>query len=244
LKSSRWGPIITQDEAHVTTESGTRDSVRRWKDDEVRRVGVAVCTAELTAVGYTYCLQAQRLLDVLNKGLDDGAARSQASVRVVVGKDFIPLTEARIVFRTGEQRYVASTNIRKSSILFVAEISGGQPEATSVRDLLKVTKKPVATEVHVPPYHLSGRMHAEIWEQLVDHLESHDRFLPLTDVAVMPKLVNVESKFDFVAVNKDRVVYIGEPSAASSEAPPVVAKPRKKRSGLRRLTDIRPDKGS
>ncbi len=225
-------------------ESQSKDNGHRWKDDEVRRVGVAVCTAELTAVGYTYCLQVQRLLDVLNKGLDDGAARSQASVRVVVGKDFVPLMEAKIVFRTGEQRYVASTNIRKASILFVAEISGGQPETTSVRELLKVTKRPVATDVHVPPYHLAGRMYAEIWEQLTDHLEGHDRFLPLTDVAVMPKLVNVESRFDFVAVNKDRVVYIGESAGPSSEVAPVGAETRKKRSGLKRLADRRSQKGS
>ncbi len=228
----------------MTSESQSTDNGRRWKDDEVRRVGVAVCTAELTAVGYTYCLRSQRLLDVLNKGLDDGTARSQASVRVVVGKDFVPLVEARIVFGKGGQRYVASTNIRKSNILFVAEISGGQPETTSVRELLKVTKKPVATDVHVPPYHLAGWMHAEIWEQLSDHLESHDRFLPLTDVAVMPKLANVESRFDFVAVNKDRVVYIGESAGAPPEVAPEETKTRRKRSGLRRLTKIHPEEGS
>ena len=228
----------------MTQESRSRSNGHRWKDDEVRRVGVAVCTAELTAVGYTYCLQAQRLLDVLNKGLDDGAARSQASVRAVIGKDFVPLMEAKIVFRTGVQRYVASTNIRKANILFVAEISGGQPEASSVRELLKVTKKPVATDVHVPPYHLVGRMHAEIWEQLTDHLEGHDRFLPLTDVGVMPKLVNVESRFDFVAINKDRVVYIGESAGPDSEPVSAEVESQKKRSGLRRLADLRSQRGS
>ncbi len=205
---------------------------------------MVVCTPELTAVGYTYCLHAQRLLDVLNKGLDRGLAHHQASVRVVIGKDFVPLMEVKILFRAGGQKYVASTHIRKANILFVAEISGGQPEASGVRELMKVTKKPVGTEAHVPPYHLVGQMHAEIWEQLADHLEGQDKFLPLTNVRVAPKLVNVESNFDFVAVNKDRVVYIGESKGLTPEAVPAEGERPKKRGSLRRLADIRSQKGS
>lgn len=186
------------------------DNCRRLSLDETRQVGVVVCTADLIAVGYTYCLRVQRLLDVLNKGLEQGPATSQTSVRVVVGRDFMPLTYAKIRLRTGEQKYMASTHVRKASILFVAEISGGQPDAGGIRDLMKVTKKPVPTEVHIPPYHLLGRMHAEIWEQLADHLEGHDKFLPLTGVSVTPELIGVESSFDFAAVNKDRVAYIRE----------------------------------
>lgn len=184
-------------------------------------MGVAVCTGDFTAVGYTYCLQGQRLLDVLNRGLDQGLASNQASLRVVVGKDFVPMTDAKILFRTGDQKYLASTHIRKATILFVAEISGGQPETAGIRDLMKVTKKPVSTEVRVPPYYLTGQMHSEIWEQLADHLEGHDKFLPLTNAGVTPKLINVESSFDFVAINKDQVVYIKE---CNGPTPAVVSK--------------------
>lgn len=179
-------------------------------------MGVVVCTADFTAVGYTYCLQAQRLLDVLNKGLDQGLASNQTNLRVVVGKDFVPMTDAKVLFRPGEQKYMASIHMRKASILFVAEISGGRPETAGIRQLMKVTKKPVSTEVRVPPYHLVGQMHAEIWEQLADHLEGHDKFLPLTNASVTPKLVNVESRFDFVAINKDQVLYIKECSGSTS----------------------------
>lgn len=206
---------------------------------------MVVCTPELTAVGYTYCLHAQRLLDVLNKGLDQGLAHHQASVRVVTGKDFLPLKEVRILFRAGgQQKYVASTHIRKANILFVAEISGGQPEASSVRELMKVTKKPVGTEAYVPPYHLVGQMHAEIWEQLADHLEGQDKFLPLSNVRLMPKLVEVESSFDFVAVNKDRVLYIGQSTGLTPEVVPPEAQRPKKRGSLRRLADLRSQRGS
>ncbi len=188
-----------------------------------------MCTPDLTAVGYSYCLNAQRLLDVLNKGLDQGTATSQTSVRVVVGKDFVPLTYAKIRLRTGEQKYMASTHVRKGNILFVAEISGGQPDAGGIRDLMKATRQPVLTEVHVPPYHLVGQMHAEIWEQLADHLEGHDKFLPLTNVGVAPELVGVESRFDFVAVNKDRVAYIRESNGSTSAFETESSSKRKKR---------------
>src|SRR5512139_281823 len=168
---SRWaacGRVLM--ETDVTPESGRHGGGHRWTEAEVRRAGVVVCTPELTAIGYTYCLHTQRLLDVLNKGLDKGLAHHQASVRVVTGKDFLPLKEARIIYRAGGQKYMPSTHIRKANILFVAEISGGQPETSSVRELMKVTKKAVGTEAYVPPYHLIGQMHAEIWEQLADHL--------------------------------------------------------------------------
>jgi hypothetical protein len=192
------------------------DNGHRLSPDQMRQVGVVLCTADLMAVGYTYCLKVQRLLDVLNKGLDQGPATSQTSVRVVVGRDFVPLTYAKIRLRTGEQKYMASMHVRKANILFVAEISGGQPDVGGIRDLMRVTKKPVPTEVHVPPYHLLGQMHAEIWEQLADHLEGHDKFLPLTSVSVTPELIGVEAGFDFAAVNKDRVAYIRESNGSAA----------------------------
>jgi hypothetical protein len=205
------------------------DNGHRLSPDQMRQVGVVVCTPDLMAVGYTCCLKMQRLLDVLNKGLDQGPAASQTSVRVVAGRDFVPLTYAKIRLRTGEQKYMASTHVRKANVLFVAEISGGQPDVGGIRDLMKVTKKPVSTEVHVPPYHLVGQMHAEIWEQLADHLEGHDKFLPLTDVGVAPELIGVESRFDFVAVNKDRAAYIRESNGSASVFETASSRKRKKR---------------
>lgn len=210
-------------------EVDREDNGHRASADQMRQVGVVVCTPDLTAVGYTYCLSAQRLLDVLNKGLDQGPAPSQTSVRVVVGRDFVPLTYAKVRLRTGDQRYMASTHVRKASILFVAEISGGQPDAGGISELMKITKKPVSAEVHVPPYHLVGQMHAEIWEQLADHLEGHDKFLPLTKVSLTPDLVGVESRFDFVAVNKDRVAYVRESNGSTSAFETERSRKRRKR---------------
>jgi hypothetical protein len=195
----------------------------------MRQVGVVVCTRDLTAVGYTHCLSMQRLLDVLNKGLDHGPAANHSSVRVVVGREFLPLAYTKVRLPGGEHRYMESTHVRKANILFVAEISGGQPDDGGIRDLMKVTKKRVRTEVNVPPYHLVGEMHAEIWEQLADHLEGHDKFLPLTNVGVAPELVGVESRFDFVAVNKDRVAYIRESVGSTAALETERSRKRKKR---------------
>jgi len=181
-----------------------------------------VCTPNLTAIGYTYRLRDQRLLDVLNRGLDRGHAADSSQPHMVDSEDFLLLTDVRVSFPRGGQKHLASTHIRKANILFVAELSGGQPE-TGVTELMKVAKKSVETEVHIPPYDLVGQMHAEIWEQLADHLEGRDRFLPLTNVGITPEVVNIESRFDFVAINKDQVVYVREsadltPAFASAEA--------------------------
>ena len=62
----------------------------------------------------------------------------------------------------------------------------------------------------MPPYILKGKMYAEVWQELLQALDRDERFLPLTSVTVWPELANGESRFDFVAVNKDQVVYLGE----------------------------------
>lgn len=200
-------------------ESSRQNDGHHWSDDQVSPAGVAVCTPNLTAIGYTYRLHDQRLLDVLNKGLDQGPAASSSQSRMVDSEEFLLLTDVRVSFPRGGQKHLASTHIRKANILFVAELSGGQPE-TGITELMKVAKKPVETEVHMPPYDLVGQMHAEIWEQLADHLEGRDRFLPLTNVSITPELLNIESRFDFVAVNKDQVVYVRESTNLTPEFAP------------------------
>jgi hypothetical protein len=209
-------------------ESSRQNGGHRWSDDQVSPAGVAVCTPNLTAIGYTYRLRDQRLLDVLNRGLDRGHAADLSQPHMVDSEDFLLLTDVRVSFPRGGQKHLASTHIRKANILFVAELSGGQPE-TGVTELMKVAKKSVETEVHIPPYDLVGQMHAEIWEQLADHLEGHDRFLPLTNVSITPEIVNIESRFDFVAINKDQVVFVRESTGLTPAFASAQAERRKKR---------------
>jgi hypothetical protein len=52
-----------------------------------------------------------------------------------------------------------------------------------------------------------------VWQELLHALDGDAKFLPLTNVAVWPELPDGEARFDFVAVNKDQVVYLGESSS-------------------------------
>ncbi len=192
-------------------DAPTGKPARGWQDDpRLIKVPVVVCTVSGTYSGITYRLSDQRLLDALNEGFTSKALR--------MGKDFVPLTDVQAYFPTGTKVHLASryasTYIRKANVFFVGERgprpggaagSGDRPGARRAR-----TKKTIAAEIHMPPYIVKGQIYAEVWQELIQALDSGERFLPLTSVTLWPELANGESRFDFVAVNKDQVVYLGE----------------------------------
>lgn len=192
-------------------DSPTGKLTAGWREDPwLTRVPVVVCTVSGTYSGITYRLSDQRLLDVLNEGFTSKALR--------MGKDFVPLTDVQAYFPTGTKVHLASryasTYIRKANVFFVGEpgprhggpaAPGGKPRVRRAR-----TKKTIAAEIHMPPYILKGQIYAEVWQELIQALDSGERFLPLTNVTLWPELADGESHFDFVAVNKDQVVYLGE----------------------------------
>lgn len=73
-----------------------------------------------------------------------------------------------------------------------------------------VAKRPVDAKVCLAPYVLVGRLHSAAWAELVTSLHHEEMFVPLTNVQISPPLATGESAFDFVAVNKDQVVYVSE----------------------------------
>jgi hypothetical protein len=189
----------------MTAEISETRSSGDWKNDpRFRQVPVVVCTATRTFAGHAYRLQQQRLLDVLNK----------KALRV--GRDFVPLTEVEVFFPDGRSVRRASTYIRKASILFVAERSQGQSESPDGGEKRSASlvrkKKPIGTEVHMPLHTLAGQMHGEMWQELLDTLDGEETFIPLTNVEISPALATGESRFDFVAVNKNQITYVGETS--------------------------------
>ena len=175
-------------------------------DPRLTQVEVVVCTADCIFAGYAYRLPDQRLLDAINKGFVAQSMR--------VGKDFVPLTDVEVFFQDGRKTRLASTYIRKTNIIFVGEKNEKPHELPAIEDRsklhLKKKKKPIVTEVHVPSYALTGKMHAEVWQELLDTIETDEGFLPMTNVKISPALISGESKFSFVAINKDQVIYIGE----------------------------------
>ena len=79
-------------------------------------------------------------------------------------------------------------------------------------------KTPLAAEIHLPLYILRGQIYGEAWQQILDVIDRADKFLALTNVEVYRTLDKAASTFDFVAVNRDKIIYVCE-SSNSTEAP-------------------------
>jgi hypothetical protein len=202
-------------------ESPVRADGNWWNDTTLKRVNAVVIIAGCTLAATTYRAQQQRLLDVLNRSFVANSHR--------IGKEFVPLTEVEAFFSSGEKEHLASTHINKSSILFVAERSGGQPDRSSVPEAeanLLRPKTAVSARVDIPPYILFGKMYAELQLGLVHVIDGEEIFLPMTDVLITPPLPTGEWKFSFVAINKHQIVRVEESSEAPKVPVPAVRKVR------------------
>lgn len=182
---------------------------------KLKQVKVFVCTETCSLVGYTYCMNHQRLLDTLNQNVVANA--------IPLGKDFLPLAQVEVSSRNGEKKSSSEVNVRKSNILFVGEKSESQPATTETKDRQLAyrtrPKTPLAAEIHLPSYVLTGQIYGEAWQQILDVVDRADKFIALTDVGVMQTPDNITSTFDFVAVNRDKIVYIGEPDNSTASLP-------------------------
>jgi hypothetical protein len=190
-------------------------------DPKLRQVNVVVCTADCTLEGTTYRMQDQRLLDSLCGGFAAGVYR--------LGREFLPLTEVQVHLPRRKKESTAYSFVMKPSVLFVAERNGGQEEMDRLERARKwgmKVKMPLLTKVWIPPYTLVGRMHAAMWQELAHILDVEEMFLPMTSVVVTPALPTGESSFSFVAVNRGRIVRVGDP-------PRVPEKPQVKRRTAR-----------
>lgn len=194
-----------RDRGRALDQVATRRSVKSWHDDtSLIKVPVVVCAVSGTFVGTTYHINDQRLLDALNGGFVAKALR--------MGKDFMPLTEVEAYTPNGKRTTLPCIYIRKSNIFFVGEKRAESKVAVDGkrRAHLLRRKMQTGTEVHMPPYVLQGNVHVEIWEELLDTIDRDQRFMPLTEVKINPAPAGGTSAFDFVAVNKDHVVYLSE----------------------------------
>jgi hypothetical protein len=175
-------------------------------DTRLRQVKVAVFTETCTLTGYTYCMKFQRLLDALNQDFIPNS--------LPIGKDFIPLTDVEMSFPSLRREFMPSICVRKTSILFVGEKSEHQSKMSETEDRPKIypvrAKNPIGAEVHMPLYTLTGQMYAEVWQKLLDAVDRADKFIPITNVEIHPTLNNTALTFDFVAINRDKIIYIGE----------------------------------
>ncbi|MCJ7654141.1 MAG: hypothetical protein MUO97_02375, partial [Dehalococcoidia bacterium] len=107
-----------------------------------------------------------------------------------------------------------SIYVSKASIFFVGEKSEHQPMMPETEDRPKAypvrAKKFIGAGIHMSVYKLMGQTYVEVWQKLLDAVDRADRFIPLTNVKIYPKLENTVLTFDFVAVNRDKIIYLGE----------------------------------
>jgi hypothetical protein len=126
----------------------------------------------------------------------------------------MPLTEVEASFPSGKRESMASIYVSKASIFFVGENSEHQPRMPETEDRPKAypvrAKKFIGAAIHMSLYTLMGETYVEVWQKLLDAVDRADRFIPLTNVKIHPTLNNTALTFDFVAVNRDKIIYIGE----------------------------------
>lgn len=200
--------MADDNDAMSTVEEAGQRLVRRWRDEpRLRKLPVIVCAVSGTFAGDTYRLEEQRLLDVLNRGFVARALR--------MAGDFMPLTDVEAYAPNGTKTCLSLIHIHKACILFVGEKGSGPPNTAAGgrenrKPQLLRPKTPIGAELHVPPYVLEGNVYVETWGDLSETIETDVRFLPLTDVRVRPALASGESIFGFVAVNKEKILYITE----------------------------------
>jgi hypothetical protein len=175
-------------------------------DAKLKQVKVMVFTETCILTGHTCCMKHQRLLDVLNQDFMPNS--------LPIGKDFMPLKDVEVSFSDRKREIMASVCVRKGSILFVGEKSEHKPELGETKDRTKLypgkAKSPIETEIHMPLYTLTGHMHAPAWQKMLDAVERAGRFIPVTDAQIHPELDGTVLTFDFVAVNRDKIIYVGE----------------------------------
>jgi hypothetical protein len=180
----------------------------------LKQVEVFVCTETCAFSGYAYCGTNQRLLDTLNQNV---IANSMP-----FGKEFLPLVQVEVCFPNGTKKTTREAIIRKSNILFVGEKDEELTAAPGIKDRPLMypmrPKTPLAVEIHLPSYILMGQIYGEAWQQILDVVDRADKFIALTNVDVLQTPDNAALKFCFVAVNRDKMIYIGEP-ANSIESP-------------------------
>jgi hypothetical protein len=175
-------------------------------DTRLRQVKVVAFTETCTITGNTYCMKFQRLLDSLNQDFMPNL--------LPIGKDFMPLTDVQVSFPNGKKESVSSTYVSKASILFVGEKNGHQTKMPETEDRQKAyparARKFIGVEIQMLLYKLTGQTYAEVWQKLLDAVDRADRFIPLTNVKIYPAPPNNEPTFDFVAVNRDKIIYVSE----------------------------------
>jgi hypothetical protein len=176
------------------------------RSDLYRQVDVLVCAGDLVFSGSVRCDFSQRLIDALNEGV-----KMETRSRT---RDFLSLLDVTITDLKGGTTAVPRLHISKNNITFVAQTRSATPgkplTSYPFRQKLPVTIMAYAAGVAAIPYKINGCIYIDTWGQITDTLETEERFMPLTQVEIEPAMPGNKSHFDFIALNKERIIGIGE----------------------------------
>jgi hypothetical protein len=187
----------------MDTESGGSELNKQYE--------IMVCTGELIFRGMFKCNVSQRLIDALNEGV-----RESPLSKVV---DFLPLQGVTMTDISGRIKKFQQIYVAKNNIIFIAQVSS-EVKGKKLNAYPYRRKQPVGVtiytaqfyqaQVYASPYVLKGQIYVETWGQVADTIESKERFLPLTAVQVDPAPPGGGTGFDFVAINRERIISICE----------------------------------
>jgi len=171
-----------------------------------RQFDVLVCTGELVFSGGVRCDFSQRLIDALNEGI-----RAETRSRI---RDFLSLSDVTVTNLKGGKTAAPRLHISKNNIIFVAQARSLTPDKPLTTypfsQKLPVTIMAYAAGAAAAPYRINGCIYIDTWGQITDTLETEERFLPLTQAKIDPAMPGNRSHFDFVALNKERIISISE----------------------------------
>ena len=173
--------------------------------NELEQVRVMICSNNCIIIGQLYYSPKQRFLDMLNKGFD---------LEQYHFNQFIIVDQPLLINSDGERERTPGTCfINKDSVVFIGTFEKTRSTTSETINSVKLypwRKKDVlqVNMVLVGQHKLVGQMHNDPRILPLYSIESHDNFLPMTDVKVYSSLEPHEISFDFVAVNKNKAFMI------------------------------------
>jgi hypothetical protein len=177
-----------------------------WKVlGSAKKTAVVAVTSSYTFNGYLNHASNERVLDVMNQGSVIDKER--------LPEDFLQLTEVKIISSDGQKKHKSpSCLVAKPNILFVAEknIWPNCSQITTPPHPLYIPKKPVCVEILLPGIAMLAKVHICDWQQPMNVVNTMQNFLPLTMVELSSELSTGEVQFDFIAINRNQIVFMAE----------------------------------
>jgi len=167
---------------------------------------VLIFTEKNVFEGYTTHSVSERFLDILNHGSTEN--------RPNLTRDVLALNEVEIIDPDGKRDNVpGACLLLKNNTLVVAEKPFSSCEPPPSRPFPFASfrlKKPVPVNIQIQDLNITGEVYISQSESSLMALEMDQLFIPVTNAVISHHFRGVQTEFDFIAVNKNRIVSISE----------------------------------